>query len=221
MGNRVSLLRYRKRATIREIAEQAGVDKNTLVRLEKGKAVRMETLTRICAALGTTPGRQFLELAGPDQSFRVSRAAERRWEKAPDLMSATDPAEEIAKLCDAAHRWPFGWSGEQPGFNGFLDCDLYGGAVVSSVIELFTACTLRSFVGEELIYCLRGSVVLEVDSDKTQLDEGDAVCVWATKSKICGPALPVLPGQPPPLILSVRAEGPASAHAYGSKRTEA
>jgi len=189
-------------APIREIAAEAGVDKNTVVRVERGMPVRMETFRRLCAALGTSTGRQSLELADPSDSFRVSRAADRIWEKEPERTSP----EDMERLSIPTERWRQGWAGEQGGFNGFLDCELYGGILVSSVIELFERSTIRSFHGEELIFCLRGQVTLQVNSTETKLLEGDAVCLKAIEPHWCGPTHAVKPGEPPPMILSVRVE---------------
>ncbi len=206
MGKRLALLRQRKGLSIRDVAARAGIDKNTVLRAERGSAVRMDTFRRICVALETTPGRQMLDLAEPHERFRVSRVSERRWETDPDLMCVLDPGAQIEELSVPSRRWELGWGGHS-GFNGFLDCELFGGTVVSSVIELFASCTLRSFNGEELIYCLRGSLILHVGDDQVTLNAGDAVCLWAAQPHSCVPDPPLRVGQPPALILSVRTEG--------------
>jgi hypothetical protein len=91
-----------------------------------------------------------------------------------------------------------------------LDCELFGGSIVSSLIELFERSTLRSFEGEELIYCVRGRVLLEIRSEIVLLEPGDAASLWASCEHSCGPAEPVKVGQAPPMILSVRVEAPSS-----------
>jgi hypothetical protein len=168
----------------------------------------MDTFQRICVALGSSTGRQLLDLADPAETFRVSRASARKWQKAQDRTSTANPAGDIAKLSSSKQRWSLGWACEEAGFNGFLDCELYGGSVVSSVIELFERSTIRSFPGEELLYCLRGRVVLEVGGIETALEEGDAVTLWAQTPHFCRPESPVQIGSPPPMILSVRVEKP-------------
>jgi hypothetical protein len=197
------LLRNRKGLSIRKLSSLAGVDKNTCLRLERGLPVRAASFERVCAALGTTPGRQSLALAEPHRSFTVSRANRRRWETDPEMMSLSDPQ----KYDSETRRLELGWSKECGGFNGFLDCELFGGILVSSLIELFVMSTLRSFPGEEFIYCLRGSILLLVGDEQVILDEGDAVSLWAIEPHRAGPLLPVGIGERPPLILSVRAAG--------------
>lgn len=189
--------------TVREVARQAEVDKNTYLRLERGQAVRLTTLERVCTALGTTPGRQMLELAKPSEWFTVSRAASRKWEAAPEKMRLDEPEDFDSEK----NRLQFGWDGRHAGFNGFLDCELFGGALVSSMIELFEMSTLRSFVGEELIYCLRGPVRMLLGEESLELVEGDAVCLWADQLHRAGPTVPIVAGQRPPAILSVRLVG--------------
>ncbi|MBI1332589.1 MAG: helix-turn-helix domain-containing protein [Armatimonadetes bacterium] len=208
LGLRIGLLRSRKGLSIRKVADIAQVDKNTYLRLERGLPVRQESLEKVCRALGTTLGRQKLDLPGPQDAYAVSIAAERKWETDPDLMSLHSPTD----LDDEARRLQLGWSGKCLGFNGFLACELFGGTIVSSIVELFGRCTLRSFRGQELIYCLRGSVVLSVGKDEVYLNTGDAVCLWAEESHTARPKHTVQEGRKPPAILSVRVEGSVPEH---------
>lgn len=203
IGLRIALLRNRKRLSIRQVAGLAEVDKNTYLRLEAGKPIRRTSLERICAALGTTLGRQKLALAEPHRSFTVARAAHRRWETESPNGTLIQPLE----FCSEEVRRDLAASSAYGGFNGFLDCELFGGTVVSSVIELFQPCTLRSFPGEEFLYCLLGPIVLDVGSDRTVLDTGDAVCLWAEEEHRASPAFPVTRGSKPPVLLSVRVDG--------------
>lgn len=115
-----------------------------------------------------------------------------------------------SNLEDDEVRMELGWSGTLSGFNGFLECELFGGNVVSSIIELFDLCTLRSFEGQELIFCLRGPVKVTINEEIAMLQTGDAICLWAEPFHQAAPGVPLERGTLPPQILSVRVEGQAS-----------
>lgn len=206
IGTRIALLRSRKRLSIRKVAEIAQVDKNTYQRLERGLPVLPETFRRICFALGTTPGRQILPTPTADQPFAVSRSKSRKWETDPEKMDSSGDL----NLDDEKVRMELGWNGALSGFNGFLDCELFGGNLVSSIIELFDVCTLRSFEGQELIFCLRGPVMITVNESSIKLQTGDAVCLWADVFHQASPSVQLEMGALPPQILSVRVEGQMS-----------
>lgn len=206
IGTRIALLRSRKRLSIRKVAEIAQVDKNTYQRLERGLPVLPETFRRICFALGTTPGRQILPAPTANQPFAVSRSKSRKWESDPERMAFLNDS----NLEDDEVRMELGWSGTLSGFNGFLECELFGGNVVSSIIELFDLCTLRSFEGQELIFCLKGPVKVSIDEEIVMLQTGDAICLWAEAFHQAAPGVPLERGTLPPQILSVRVEGQPS-----------
>lgn len=52
IGTRLEQIRLNKNLTRIDLAEQSGVSKNTIERLETGKSVQMTSLIRICRALG-------------------------------------------------------------------------------------------------------------------------------------------------------------------------
>jgi len=200
VGHRIAHWRYGKGLSIRQVAAMAQVDKNTVLRLERGCKVRMESFQQICVALGTTTGRQLVELGQPNESYRVSRSEARRWEHT----NSVDPMGEQMRLSSGPDRHRLGWEAPVSAFNGFLDCELHNGSLVSSLLEVFGAFPAHRHGGEELVYCIRGKVAVRVGSDEVELDQGDAICFWASEPHSFASTSPVLTGELPPLILSVR-----------------
>lgn len=217
VGRRLALLRERKGLSIREVATRADVDKNTVLRIERGLPVRYRSLNQICAALETSVGRQLLEIAEPDEGFRVSRANDRKWVRARARSKSGSNSLESNSFDDREARWKIGWSGLEPIFNGLIDCELYGGNIVASVVEVFGSIPRQKHAGEEFLFCLRGPVLVWVGRESLRLETGDAVCLWASASHSFGPAAPVGPKNAPALLLSVRADanrpGPALSNA--------
>ena len=52
IGDRIQRTRLRQDLSVRDLAERAGVNKNTILRLEKGFTPSYSTLNRVCTALG-------------------------------------------------------------------------------------------------------------------------------------------------------------------------
>jgi len=52
LGARIQRIRMRMNLSVRDVAEKAGVNKNTILRLEKGLTPSYTTLNRVCEALG-------------------------------------------------------------------------------------------------------------------------------------------------------------------------
>lgn len=56
LGFRIYRARTRKRWTVKQLAERAGVHLNTVARVEKGDGASITTVSRIAAALGVSAG---------------------------------------------------------------------------------------------------------------------------------------------------------------------
>jgi putative transcriptional regulator len=69
---RIGELARQRGLTIKALAERAGVAYNTAHALYTGRALRidLDTLDRICAALGSEPGDVFVRHAAPDPTDR-------------------------------------------------------------------------------------------------------------------------------------------------------
>ena len=91
LGKRAQRIRIEKEFSIEALARDAGVNKNTVVRFEKGISTRMETVYKICGVLGISPlqlvegrlvqGRDYdikkHETAGPSRNAAAGRCPAR------------------------------------------------------------------------------------------------------------------------------------------------
>ncbi len=69
---RVGDVARRQGLTIKALAERAGLAYNTAHALATGRVIRidLDTLDRVCAALGVEPGELFIRRPGPEPSRR-------------------------------------------------------------------------------------------------------------------------------------------------------
>jgi transcriptional regulator with XRE-family HTH domain len=171
LGARMQRIRQRQNLSVRELADKAGVNKNTILRLEKGLTPSYATLNRVCEALGIHIAQ--LTQPEPDEDETISlhvRASEGRVPLAADekiLLSS-------------------------------LSCRLPGGKLNGAVLELFDETEPVTHPAEELVFCLRGTAKLTVAGRPYLLNEGDAATFWSSERHSYAPAtddeekLPVL-----------------------------
>ena len=171
LGARMQRIRQRQNLSVRELADKADVNKNTILRLEKGLTPSYATLNRVCEALGIHIAQ--LTQPEPDEDETISlhfRASEGRVPLAADervLLSA-------------------------------LSCRLPGGKLNAAVLELFDESEPVHHPGEELVFCLRGTAKITVASREYALNEGDAATFWSSERHSYAPStdddenLPVL-----------------------------
>jgi transcriptional regulator with XRE-family HTH domain len=74
LGARMQRIRQRQNLSVRELADKAGVNKNTILRLEKGLTPSYATLNRVCEALGIHIAQ--LTQPEPDENEPVTHPAE-------------------------------------------------------------------------------------------------------------------------------------------------
>jgi transcriptional regulator with XRE-family HTH domain len=161
LGARIQRVRQRMNLSVRDLADRAGVNKNTILRLEKGFTPSYSTLNRVCEALGVHIAQ--LTRPEPDEAETISlhaRATEGRTPLASDekvLLSA-------------------------------LACRLPGGRLNAAIMELFGESESVTHPGEELVFCLRGTAKISVAGRDYTLGEGDAATFWSSERHLYGPA---------------------------------
>jgi transcriptional regulator with XRE-family HTH domain len=150
VGARVRLLRLRRRATLRSVAERAGLSQGFLSQVERGHAVpSIVSLQRIAGALGVS----VYDLFAPDESPppRVLRRAQRPELSFEELrlrkfLIAPRPLENLEVIVGEI----------EP-----------GGA---SATELYTHGD-----SEELFLVVAGQVEVEIDGERHTLSAGDSI----------------------------------------------
>src|SRR5262245_15347451 len=83
LGRRIQEVRLEKDKTIEALAADAKVNKNTIVRLEKGGGTQITVINKVCAALGVSPQKLIARKleAGKDYSVRKRRKSREQGER--------------------------------------------------------------------------------------------------------------------------------------------
>lgn len=201
IGHRIRRLRDHQSISIRDLADQAGVNKNSIVRLEQGRGTQPMTILKVCSVLGVHVER----LAQPsenDMTMAVShKKSDDRWFDAADMGS--QPLLDSKRPLTPAHRKRAVSEGAQVPVN-LLKCRLPGGRVLPSVLEIWQKSPERSHVGEEFAYVLSGVAIITIGGKRHRLKEGESVTFWSAEPHTYAPAdAKKVPVQ----ILSIRIDG--------------
>jgi transcriptional regulator with XRE-family HTH domain/quercetin dioxygenase-like cupin family protein len=149
VGRRLRDLRTERGLSIRVLAEQSGLNVNTLSLIENGKtSPSVSTLQEIAGAL-RVPVTTFFQVEAPAQSIVYQKAGERR--------SATFACGSLANLATG-----FAVSGLQP-------------FVVTMAPKAGSGSRSIVHTGLELVFCLAGQILYQVDGQDFQLDPGDSL----------------------------------------------
>jgi transcriptional regulator with XRE-family HTH domain len=193
-GQRVRAVRKASRLSIRELSGRAGVDKNTLVRIEKGCPVRVSTLHRVCAALGVIPpvGNETFH-APVGNGYSVSDAQLEQWIR----LNVDDPNEPslVASSTgiqsqEVRHR--LGTSGLANQFMRRLLCQLPNGKLKAAIFEVYGDSGWASQPsGEAFVYGIKGRILFRVEEEEFVLEEGEAAIFDRTKRHMHKPVGPI------------------------------
>lgn len=200
LGDRVRRLRKQHNLSIRELAELSGLSKTSIVRLEHGRGSHASTVLRICEALGVHAERLSSAFQG-GETAGVHRRADERWFDLGNMAGrpiarggpprSTDDGVKRAR------------EGEVPALVCMLQSRLSSGKVLPSVLEVHAATEWRSHVGEEFVYVLRGTAVIEIAEDRYELGEGESLTFWSSERHRYSPGVEGDPVE----LLSVRVNG--------------
>ena len=167
LGKRAQRIRVEKKLSIEALAHEADVNKNTVVRFEKGIPTRMETVYKICGVLGISP-LQLIEgklIQGRDYDIKKHESADLH-----ALRGRHIPRKDRV-ISDLYHGMTV----------GDLNYRLPGGSLSAMVLEIRERGELHTHPGEELLFCLTGTVGIEVSHVNAALKKGDAIFFWGTE----------------------------------------
>lgn len=165
LGKRAQRIRVEKALSIEALASSAGVNKNTVVRFEKGIPTRMETVYKICAVLGISP-LQLIEgklIQGRDYDIK-------KHDDSPESRARHVPRKDRVRTV-IHHGMTI----------GDLNYRLPGGKLSAKVLEIREKGDVHTHPGEELLFCLTGTVGIEVSHVSAVLKKGDAIFFWGTE----------------------------------------
>jgi transcriptional regulator with XRE-family HTH domain len=219
VGARIQRLRLKQNLSVRDLADKAGVDKNTILRVEKGLTVSGRTLDRVCRALDVYVSRLLLPEPEEGEAVVLHRRASEVWWPYPgmgdpfpgddsDLGTPTAPPEEAAGsevsgigARAGAHPTPKVAPQTTPrGFVASLACRMPRGRMRSSLIRIWDETTPNAHPGEEFVFCLSGKACLTVAGRAYLLEEGDAATFYCAERHTYAPA-PDAPENSLPVVL--------------------
>lgn len=159
LGKRIKRLRLSKNLTIKDLADASKINKNTIVRLEKGEnRTSLNTVFRICDALDVSFS-MILEGKPVENSDYIRH--ERKIETG--LRKDRKP---ISK---------------GPVSIGDLSLHLNGGLLNAGILEVTGRGEKNSHTGEELLFCLTGKVEVDINGQIIVLNKGDGLVFWGTE----------------------------------------
>jgi transcriptional regulator with XRE-family HTH domain len=165
LGKRAQRTRIEKKLSIENLARGAGVNKNTVVRFEKGIPTRMETVYKICGVLGVSP-LQLIEgklVQGRDYDIKKHQTP------------AETPSKHVPRKERVRTEIYHGMT------VGDLNYRLPGGRLTAKVLEIRDKGELHAHPGEELLFCLTGTVGIEISHISAVLKKGDAIFFWGSE----------------------------------------
>lgn len=182
VGARLRRARQRMGVSIRDLAKEAGVSKNSIVRLEHGGAPHALTALKICAALGIHVA-SLAEPASESQIVAKHRKEDDRWYDLTDfgagpLEDKPLTEQERRKLVQKGTKVPL----------LILKSRLETGRLLPTVIELYQDSEKRSHAGEEMVYVLKGRAQITVGPEVFTLDEGESATFWSAEEHYYAPA---------------------------------
>jgi transcriptional regulator with XRE-family HTH domain len=221
LGARIQRIRIRKGLSVRELADAAAVNKNTILRLEKGLTPSYATLTRVCTALGIHVAQ--LTRPEPEEEDTIAlhaRENEVRRAYSTDLAGlgfngAAAADGPVVRFQNAEGMPPF--AADEKVLLSILACRLPGGRLNAAVLELYGESEPVMHPGEEMVFCLKGTARLTVAGRAYRLREGDAAAFWCSESHSYGPAPEDDEGEEslPVRVLSVWIDTREEAHGSG------
>ncbi|MBC8138618.1 MAG: helix-turn-helix transcriptional regulator [Fibrella sp.] len=216
VGARIQRLRLKQNLSVRDLADKAGVDKNTILRVEKGLTVSGRTLDRVCRALDVYVSRLLLPEPEEGEAVVLHRRTDEVWWPYPG-MGDPFPGDESdtggpppLPSCGATdgdpgpHPTPkVGTQTSPRGFVASLACRMPRGKMRSSLLRLWDETTPNAHPGEEFVFCLSGKACLTVAGRPYLLNEGDAATFYCAERHTYAPAPDSPQSSLPVLLLTV------------------
>lgn len=148
LAARVRRHRLQNKKSIEQLAKAANVDKNTVVRIERGEGrPNLSTLLSICGALGVSADTLMAMETEESQDYFLYR-------RSPDSNEIEN--EPGLKVRDLKARLPWG-------------------RMNTVLLELTGEGKMRSHPGEEFVFCLKGTVGIMIGSTPILLNKGDSL----------------------------------------------
>lgn len=205
IGGSAKALRIARGLSIRQLAQKAGIDKNTVLRLERGYPVSAKVLGKVCIALETALSSLTSRAQAPEL-VRVFRGDEANWVTVIQRAEARGHLPNATSVPESAERERYGRMGFTCGFLMTHACTIANGKLLAAIYEIHHPWNdAIRHAGEEFVYCLQGDVQVTVDGERHLLHEGDSMSF--DSSLLHNFERVSTPPTPAPRVLSVWIEG--------------
>jgi transcriptional regulator with XRE-family HTH domain len=175
VGARLRELRHARHVSIREVARIAGVDKNTVLRIERGEPVSAKVLNNVCSALNTVLPQMTAPINETSNVSHFQTTAE-NWCIVVNTQTSRSGLPDFTQVSEPAERKRLGGLGFVYSFMQNHECAITNGTLQAAVMEVYNAYKIpASHPGEEFLMCLSGKVKVHVGEDRFVLSEGDSV----------------------------------------------
>ncbi|HWD39444.1 MAG TPA: XRE family transcriptional regulator [Fimbriimonas sp.] len=192
--------------SIRDVAEKAGISKNTIARLESGKPIQKSSVRSICQVYNCAPtdptSRRPAQHEG--KNYRHFTNGEAVWYAL--RVDENGKVEQIPgkDAREQEERQRLGRYQLAEFFSLPLRCRREGSRMIPFIVELYGKTDATEDIsGERFVYGLRGKTRVCIGEECFELDEGEAAMIDATHLHWMEPAEPVEPGEPGPQVLQV------------------
>jgi transcriptional regulator with XRE-family HTH domain len=176
LGRRIERARLEQGKSIEDLAKEAQVNKNTIVRLEKGrgsKGTQLPVLNKVCAKLRISLQEIIGEKLREGEDYAVTRHRSERASTVGTLRVKRVSRQSRERIAGAGI------------MIGDLNYQLPRGSLRAVVLEIKAPKDrrgeLRTHSGEELLFCLTGTVGVVIGGVNVVLNKGDAVFFWGTE----------------------------------------
>ena len=165
LGKRAQRIRQDKNLSIEALAKLANVNKNTVVRFEKGISTRMETIYKICNILEVSP---FELVEGKLVDGRDYAIQKHVSNGSANQTKSKKVGRKDRLQIETYHGIDV----------GDLNFQLPDGQMNAKVLEIKNAGELHTHSGEEFLFCLTGTIGVRISD---VLNKGDAIFFWGTE----------------------------------------
>jgi transcriptional regulator with XRE-family HTH domain len=190
IGQRIFRARTARELSIRELADRSEVSKTTIVRVERGDPIQLDTIRYIAKGLRM----RLAELVAPNFTVGPPPAIHRRSQEMWFDIYAYQGMRTTPELPRNREEWP----AEALPFCSIGARDYETGLFNPNLIYVNQPTQMRTHRGEEFAFVISGRLRIVFDQSSEELDSGESIYFFAGERHRYEPA-----GEEPAMILSI------------------
>ena len=165
LGRRAKRERLERKWTIEKLAKEACVNKNTVVRFEKGLSTHPKTIYSICRALDASPFELIESKLSENRDYKNIK-----YENYKDYI--------VTRRDERKQRFEAEENRGKGMMAGDLKYRLPAGYLNAAVLEIKSQSKPRSHPGEEMVFALTGTVGVRIGDTDIILRKGESLFFW-------------------------------------------